>query len=192
MVRRQAAAWHRLALAGSEAVAGQQGVGLLECSRRLGWALTGTPLEVQPGLHLGDAGRRRRSLKIGRSGVGPTRCCWSRAGWLRHPRRMRPRSAPKPSRPGPGRPPGIPNQHRALRPDVGKTVTHTPAVTVEQPIKGYNKLRRSTRRPRAAVPLRSTPRQYRQLLQPEWSCLLRFGIANSHRTVVGRIGALDG
>ena len=35
-----------------------------------------------------------------------------------------PARAPKPSRPGPGRPPGIPNQHRAPRHDVGKTA-HT-------------------------------------------------------------------
>jgi hypothetical protein len=33
-----------------------------------------------------------------------------------------PAGAPKPSRPGPGRPPGIPNQRRAPRHDVGKTV----------------------------------------------------------------------
>jgi len=33
-----------------------------------------------------------------------------------------PASAPKPARPGPGRPPGIPNQHRAPRHDIGKTV----------------------------------------------------------------------
>jgi hypothetical protein len=33
------------------------------------------------------------------------------------------RPAPKPSRPGPGRPPGVPNQRRAPRHDVGKTHT---------------------------------------------------------------------
>ena len=37
-----------------------------------------------------------------------------------------PTRAPKPTRPGPGRPPGIPNQHRAPRHDVGKTTTRTP------------------------------------------------------------------
>ena len=43
-------------------------------------------------------------------------------------RRIRPKitlpaSAPKFSRPGPGRPPGVPNQHRAPRHDVGKIIT---------------------------------------------------------------------
>jgi hypothetical protein len=47
-----------------------------------------------------------------------------------------PARAPKPSRPGPGRPPGIPNQHRAPRHDVGKTLTRAHAKTVRQPIKG--------------------------------------------------------
>jgi DDE superfamily endonuclease len=55
-------------------------------------------------------------------------------------RRLRPKialpaRAPKPSRPGPGRPPGIPNQHRAPRHDVGKTVTRAHAATVQQQIK---------------------------------------------------------
>jgi len=47
-----------------------------------------------------------------------------------------PARAPKPSRPGPGRPPGVPNQHRAPRHDVGKTTTRTRAQIVQQPIKG--------------------------------------------------------
>jgi hypothetical protein len=47
-----------------------------------------------------------------------------------------PAGPPKPSRPGPGRPPGIPNQHRAPRHDVGKTATHAQAKTPNQPIKG--------------------------------------------------------
>jgi hypothetical protein len=47
-----------------------------------------------------------------------------------------PASAPKPHRPGPGRPAGVPNQHRAPRHDVGKTVTRAHAKTVKQPIKG--------------------------------------------------------
>jgi hypothetical protein len=47
-----------------------------------------------------------------------------------------PAGAPKPSRPGPGRPPGIPNQHRAPRHDVGKISTRAQIKTVEQPIKG--------------------------------------------------------
>jgi len=47
-----------------------------------------------------------------------------------------PARAPKPSRPGPGRPPGVPNQHRAPRHDVGKTTTRGQAKTVKQPIKG--------------------------------------------------------
>jgi len=44
--------------------------------------------------------------------------------------------APKPSRPGPGRPPGVPNQHRAPRHDVGKINTRADTKTVKQPIKG--------------------------------------------------------
>jgi DDE superfamily endonuclease len=47
-----------------------------------------------------------------------------------------PARAPKPSHPGPGRPPGIPNQHRAPRQDVGKTLTHGRAKTAQQSIKG--------------------------------------------------------
>ncbi len=47
-----------------------------------------------------------------------------------------PASAPKPSRPGPGRPPGIPNQHRANRYDVGKTVTRDRASTITNKTKG--------------------------------------------------------
>jgi DDE superfamily endonuclease len=47
-----------------------------------------------------------------------------------------PASAPKPSRPGPGRPPGIPNQHRAPRHEVGKTNSRAQAKTRNQPIKG--------------------------------------------------------
>ena len=47
-----------------------------------------------------------------------------------------PARAPKPGRPGPGRPPGVPNQHRAPRHDVGKTTTRGQAKTVKQPIKG--------------------------------------------------------
>jgi hypothetical protein len=47
-----------------------------------------------------------------------------------------PARAPKPSRPGPGRPPGVPNQHRAPRHDVGKTVARARAQTVNQTIKG--------------------------------------------------------
>jgi hypothetical protein len=47
-----------------------------------------------------------------------------------------PAGAPKPSRPGPGRPPGVPNQHRAPRHDVGKTVTRTRTRNANQPIKG--------------------------------------------------------
>ena len=40
-----------------------------------------------------------------------------------------PARAPKPSRPGPGRPPGIPNQRRAPRHDVGKTTTRARTLT---------------------------------------------------------------
>ena len=47
-----------------------------------------------------------------------------------------PASAPKPSRPGPGRPPGVPNQHRAPRHDVGKIYTRAHAKAAKQPIKG--------------------------------------------------------
>jgi DDE superfamily endonuclease len=47
-----------------------------------------------------------------------------------------PASAPKPCRPGPGRPPGLPNQHRAPRHDVGKTTTRTRVSTPDHPIKG--------------------------------------------------------
>jgi DDE superfamily endonuclease len=47
-----------------------------------------------------------------------------------------PASAPKPHRSGPGRPAGVPNQHRAPRYDVGKTVTRAHAKTVKEPIKG--------------------------------------------------------
>ena len=47
-----------------------------------------------------------------------------------------PARAPKPTRPGPGRPPGVPNQHRAPRHDVGKTATRAHVKTVKQPIKG--------------------------------------------------------
>ena len=47
-----------------------------------------------------------------------------------------PASAPKPHRPGPGRPAGVPNQHRAPRHDVGKTVTPAHAKTAKQLIKG--------------------------------------------------------
>jgi hypothetical protein len=56
-------------------------------------------------------------------------------------RRLRPKitlpaGAPKPNRPGPGRPPGVPNQTRAPRHDVGKTNTRARTKTVQQPIKG--------------------------------------------------------
>jgi len=47
-----------------------------------------------------------------------------------------PAGPPKPSRPGPGRPPGVPNQHRAPRHDVGKINTRGHTKAVEQPIKG--------------------------------------------------------
>jgi BMFP domain-containing protein YqiC len=47
-----------------------------------------------------------------------------------------PAHAPKPSRPGPGRPPGVPNQHRAPRHDVGKINTRADTKTVKQPMKG--------------------------------------------------------
>ena len=52
------------------------------------------------------------------------------------PNTSRPASAPKPSRPGPGRPPGVPNQHRAPRHDVGKTVTRVRATGTQPPIRG--------------------------------------------------------
>jgi hypothetical protein len=42
-----------------------------------------------------------------------------------------PARAPKPGRPGPGRPPGVPNLHRAPRPDVGKSTTRGQATTVQ-------------------------------------------------------------
>jgi hypothetical protein len=47
-----------------------------------------------------------------------------------------PARAPKPSRPGPGRPPGISNQRRAPRHDVGKTATRAHTLTAHQQIKG--------------------------------------------------------
>jgi hypothetical protein len=47
-----------------------------------------------------------------------------------------PAGAPKPSRPGPGRPPGVPNQHRAPRHDVGKTATRARAPKAHSQIKG--------------------------------------------------------
>jgi hypothetical protein len=47
-----------------------------------------------------------------------------------------PAGAPKPSRPGPGRPPGIPNQHRAPRHDVGKTVKRDLIVQAHADSKG--------------------------------------------------------
>jgi DDE superfamily endonuclease len=43
-----------------------------------------------------------------------------------------PASAPKPAHPGPGRPPGVKNQHRAPRYDVGKTATRVAATSTEQ------------------------------------------------------------
>ncbi len=47
-----------------------------------------------------------------------------------------PASAPKPSHPGPGRPPGTKNRVRAIRYDVGKTVTRDPAKTHDQQVRG--------------------------------------------------------
>ena len=47
-----------------------------------------------------------------------------------------PARAPKPSRPGPGRPPGVPNQHRAPRHDVGKTNTRACGDGHQPSIKG--------------------------------------------------------
>ena len=52
------------------------------------------------------------------------------------PKISHPASAPKPSRPGPGRPSGVPNQHRAPRHDVGKTLTRSRTLKAHQQITG--------------------------------------------------------
>ncbi|HEX5880782.1 MAG TPA: transposase, partial [Actinomycetota bacterium] len=56
-------------------------------------------------------------------------------------RRIRPKitlpaSAPKPSRPGPGRPPGVPNQRRAPRHDVGKIAKRARTPKAHQQTRG--------------------------------------------------------
>lgn len=52
------------------------------------------------------------------------------------PKISHPARAPKPSRPGPGRLSGVPNQHRAPRHDVGKTLTRSRTLKAHQQITG--------------------------------------------------------
>jgi DDE superfamily endonuclease len=47
-----------------------------------------------------------------------------------------PASAPKPSRPGPGRPPGAKNRQRAIRHDIGKTVTRATPRNCDEQVRG--------------------------------------------------------
>ena len=83
---------------------------------------------------------RDLTVDLRRPGNGPARpgdAARVRRGFRRLRAKITlPARAPKPSRPGPGRPPGVPNQHRAPRHDVGKTTTRGQAKTARQPIKG--------------------------------------------------------